>query len=227
MTPRSRLLRTTARLPQWEYSVRFRATGRRYGNTGLPPFFCSCNISEELTCLSVSSPFSGVDFMGTPDSNPRATTFCGKAKRCFQQPFRVFLALFLLATVLPPASAEAQETSPTYTISECEQVEEELLLSDLNRISQSVLEREKSGLDLDRIVEENWAELDLDSVVDKAVDDVLPNGFEMREALWIGFSPAGQKRRQEILPKQSPIMLSILQSFVTPLTVCPPPLSKI
>lgn len=121
--------------------------------------------------------------MGTPDSDPRATKFCGKAKQCFQQPFRVFLALFLLATVLPPASAEAQETLPNYTISECEQVEEELLLSDLNRITHSVLEREKSGLDLDRIVEENWAELDLDSVVDKAVDDATERVRDERGTL--------------------------------------------
>ena len=135
--------------------------------------------------------------MGTPDSNPRATTFCGKAKRCFQQPFRVFLALFLLATVLPPARAEAQETSPTYTISECEQVEEELLLSDLNRISQSVLEREKSGLDLDRIVEENWAELDLDSVVDKAVDDATERVRDERGTLDRIFSGWSEEKAKD------------------------------
>ena len=109
--------------------------------------------------------------MATLDQEPRATRFCRKAEQWSQQFCRVFLALFLLGTILPPAPAEAQEASPTYTISECEQVEEELLLSDLNRITRSVLEREKSGLDLDGIVERNWVELDLDGVVDSAVDE--------------------------------------------------------
>ncbi len=109
--------------------------------------------------------------MATTDQEPRATRFCRKAEQWYQPFFRVFLALFLLGTILPPATAKAQDASPTFTISECEEVEEELLLSDLNRITSTVLEREKSGLDLDRIVERNWVELDLDGVVDSAVDE--------------------------------------------------------
>lgn len=135
--------------------------------------------------------------MGTLDSIPRATGFYRKANQCLQQPFRVFLALFLLATVLPPISAEAQETSPTYTISECEQVEEELLLSDLNRITHSVLEREKSGLDLDRIVEENWAELDLDSIVDRVVDDATERVRDERGTLDRIFSGWSEEKAKD------------------------------
>ncbi len=110
---------------------------------------------------------------------------------------RVFLALFLLGTVLPPAAAEAQEASPTYTISECEQVEEELLLSDLNRITSAVLERDRSGLDLAGIVEENWTELDLDSVVDKAVDEATQRVREERGALDRIFSGWSEEKAAE------------------------------
>lgn len=135
--------------------------------------------------------------MGSQGINPRATKFCRRARQWFHQSCRVFLALFLLATILPPALAEAQESSPTYRISECEQVEEKLLLSDLNRITLSVLEREESGLDLDRIVEENWAELDLDSVVDKAVDDATERVRDERGTLDRIFSGWSEEKARE------------------------------
>ena len=128
---------------------------------------------------------------------PRATKFCGKAEQWIRRSCRVILALFLLGTILPPAPAEAQDASPTYTISECEQVEEELLLSDLNRITRSVLDRDKSGLELDRIVEENWTELDLDSVVDKAVDEATQRVREERGALDRIFSGWSEEKAAE------------------------------
>ncbi len=135
--------------------------------------------------------------MATLDQEPRATRFCRKVEQWFQQCCRVFLALFLLGTILPPATAEAQEASPTYTISECEQVEEELLLSDLNRITSAVLERDRSGLDLAGIVEENWTELDLDSVVDKAVDEATQRVREERGTLDRIFSGWSEEKAAE------------------------------
>lgn len=121
--------------------------------------------------------------METQDLSCLATRFCGKIEKCFQQFCRVFLVLFLLSTVLPAAEAEAQDSPPTYTIFECEEVEEELLLSDLIRITRSVLEREQSGLDLAAIVEKNWNELGLDSVVDNAVDEATKRVREERGKL--------------------------------------------
>ena len=47
------------------------------------------------------------------------------------------------------------------------------MLSELNRITHAALEEEKDGLDVDKLVEENWLELGLDRVVDKAVDDAI------------------------------------------------------
>ena len=135
--------------------------------------------------------------MATPDQEPRATRFCRKAVQWYQPFCRVFLALFLLGTILPPATAKAQDASPTFTISECEEVEEELLLSDLNRITSDVLERDRSGLDLARIVEENWTELDLDSVVDKAVDEATQRVRDERGALDRIFSGWSEEKAAE------------------------------
>ncbi len=135
--------------------------------------------------------------MATPDKKPRATRFCRKAEQLYQPFRRVFLALFLLGTILPPATAKAQDASPTFTISECEEVEEELLLSDLNRITSAVLERDRSGLDLAKIVEENWRELDLDSVVDKAVDEATQRVREERGTLDRIFSGWSEEKAAE------------------------------
>ncbi len=135
--------------------------------------------------------------MATLDQEPRASRFCRKAEQWFQQFCRVFLALFLLGTILPPATAKAQDASPTFTISECEEVEEELLLSDLNRITSAVLERDRSGLDLAGIVEENWTELDLDSVVDKAVDEATQRVREERGTLDRIFSGWSEEKAAE------------------------------
>ena len=135
--------------------------------------------------------------MATQDQEPRATRFCRKAEQWYQPFCRVFLALFLLGTILPPAIAKAQDASPTFTISECEEVEEELLLSDLNRITSSVLERNRSGLDLAGIVEENWTELDLDNVVDNAVDEATQRVREERGTLDRIFSGWSEEKAAE------------------------------
>lgn len=91
--------------------------------------------------------------------------------------------LVLLASVLPTRSALAQSTSATYTFPECEHIEEELLLSELNRISSSIFGEEQEKLDLGEIVDRNWIELDMDSVVDTAVDKAADRVLS-EERLW-------------------------------------------
>ena len=93
------------------------------------------------------------------------------------------IVLILLATVLPTRSAMAQSTSQTYTFPECEHIEEELLLSELSRISRSIFVEEKDYLDIAKIVDRNWVELDMDSVVDAAVDKAADRVLS-EERLW-------------------------------------------
>ena len=93
------------------------------------------------------------------------------------------LIILILFSVLPTSSAFAQVTAPTHTISECKDVEEELLLGELNRISRSVLVEGKSGLDVGKIVSDNWMALDLDGTVDSAVDNAVERVRE-EEGTW-------------------------------------------
>lgn len=134
--------------------------------------------------------------METSNSNPRPTRCRGRTTQVFQPFVRATIALVLLATVMAPSAAKAQDSS-TYAISECEKVEEELLLSDLNRITRSVLEREKSGLDLDGIVEKNWKELGLDRVVDRAVDEATERVRDEKGDLDRIFSGWSEKKARE------------------------------
>lgn len=91
--------------------------------------------------------------------------------------------LVLLGSVLPTRTALAQSTSATYTFPECEHIEEELLLSELNRISRSIFGEEQDKLDIEEIVDRNWVELDMDSVVDAAVDKAADRVLS-EEKLW-------------------------------------------
>lgn len=82
-----------------------------------------------------------------------------------------FLATLLLFTIVPARPTFAQDTSPVpYTFQECDQVEEARLRDELNGITQSIFEPEKIRLEIAAIVDRKWAELDLDSTVDEAVD---------------------------------------------------------
>ena len=136
--------------------------------------------------------------MSFRDMSRRITLFCPGAVGRISCLANVLLALLLLATILPAATAEAQETSHTYTFPECEHVEEELLLSELNRITRSVLEREKSGLDVAKIVEENWTDLGLDGVVDAAVDQAVDRVREEKGTLDRIFSGWSENKATEM-----------------------------
>ena len=93
-----------------------------------------------------------------------------------------FLVALLISTILParllayekpPLSLVRpieQVTPPIYTFQECDQVEEARLRDELNGIAQSIFEPEKIRLEIAAIGDLKWAELDLDSTVDEAVD---------------------------------------------------------
>ena len=81
-----------------------------------------------------------------------------------------FLVALLIFTILPARPAIAQGTPPIYIFQECDQVEEASLRDGLNGITQSIFEPEKIRLEIAAIVDLKWAELDLDSTVDEAVD---------------------------------------------------------
>lgn len=96
---------------------------------------------------------------------------------------KALLVALVLFSTLPANQASAQGTTPTYTLPECENIDEELLLSEINEITRTVFEKERSGLDIAAIVDRNWVKHDmdssLDSSVDKAADLVLSE-----EGLW-------------------------------------------
>ena len=82
----------------------------------------------------------------------------------------VLIAL-LVSAIVPAHITIAQETPPvTYTFQECDQIEEARLRDELNSITQSIFEPEKIRLEIEAIVDRKWAELDLDSTVDAAID---------------------------------------------------------
>ena len=85
----------------------------------------------------------------------------------------------LLAALLPPKMAHAQGSPPpSYTFQECDQVREAQLRDELNRITQAVFAEERGGIDVAAIVTLNWNALNLDAIVDKAVDDATSKVME-------------------------------------------------
>ena len=108
---------------------------------------------------------------------------CGTGYSLFLRFAHAFLIALLASTILPMRPAFAQQTPPVYTFPECENVKEKLLLGELNRITRSVFEEGQSALNIAEIVDRNWAELDMDSVVDAAVDEAADYVLES-EGLW-------------------------------------------
>ena len=99
----------------------------------------------------------------------------------------------LLAVLLPGKTARAQSgPPPSYTFQECDQVKEAQLRDELNRITQAVFAEERGGIDVAAMVARNWDALNLDAVVDKAVDEATELVME-ETGLWdriiSGWSP--------------------------------------
>ena len=109
----------------------------------------------------------------------RRGTGCSK----FLRLAHALLIALLASTILPVRPASAQQTPPVYSFPECENVKEKLLLGELNRITRSVFEEGQSALNIAEIVDRNWVELDMDSVVDAAVDEAADYVLES-EGLW-------------------------------------------
>ena len=127
----------------------------------------------------------------------RRGTGCSK----FLRLANAFLIALLASTILSMRPASAQQTPPVYTFPECENVEEEILLGELNRIIRSVLDKEISGLDVEKIVEANWTDLDLDRIVDSAVDSAIDTVRE-EEGTWDRiFSGWSEKKAGEFAEK--------------------------
>lgn len=85
----------------------------------------------------------------------------------------LFLVVLLIFALLPTRPAFAQSSPPVYTFPECENVDEEFLSSELDRISKLTFEAEEGSLDIGELVRKNWAELNLDADVDLAVDTAI------------------------------------------------------
>ncbi len=95
----------------------------------------------------------------------------------------LFLVVLLISTLVPARPAFGQSGPPVYTFAECENTEEDLLLSELNQIVRSVFDLERGNLDYQAIVDRNWVELGMDQVVDSAVDKAAETLLE-QEGLW-------------------------------------------
>ena len=108
---------------------------------------------------------------------------CRGGVRTFSRLCNAILIVALLTLTLPARSSWAQSPTPVYTFPECEQVEEELLLGELNRITRSVFDEGQGSLDIADIVDRNWVELGLDSVLDDVVDEAADEVLET-EGLW-------------------------------------------
>ncbi len=121
--------------------------------------------------------------MNTDKGKRRIASRCDTACSKFPRLAHAFLIALLAFTILPMHPAYAQQTPPVYTFPECENVEEEILLGELNRITRSVFEEGQSNLNISEIVDRNWEELDMDSVVDAAVDEAAENVLKS-EGLW-------------------------------------------
>ena len=121
--------------------------------------------------------------MNTDKGNRRIARRRGTVCSKFPRLAHVFLIALLASTILPVRPASAQQTPPVYSFPECENVREKLLLGELNRITRSVFEEGQSALNIAEIVDRNWAELDMDSVVDAAVDEAADYVLES-EGLW-------------------------------------------
>ena len=139
--------------------------------------------------------------MNTDKGNRRIARRRGTVCSKFLRLANAFLIALLASTILPVRPASAQQTPPVYTFPECENVEEEILLGELNRIIRSVLDKEISGLDVEKIVEANWTDLDLDRIVDSAVDSAIDTVRE-EEGTWDRiFSGWSEKKAGEFAEK--------------------------
>lgn len=95
----------------------------------------------------------------------------------------LFLVVLLIVALVPARPALGQSNPQTYTFAECENIEEGVLLSELNKIVKAVFDTEEDGLDYQAIVDRKWGALGMDQVVDSAVDSAADKLLD-EEDLW-------------------------------------------
>ena len=104
-----------------------------------------------------------------------------------------FIIALLLAVFLPGKTARAQIVPPpSYTFQECDQVREPQLRDELNRIAQAVFVEGRDGIDVAAIVARKWSALNLDAVVNRAVDaatDQVMKETDLGDRIISGWSP--------------------------------------
>ena len=106
----------------------------------------------------------------------------------------VFLISLLLYSLLPPVSVRAQSPSPvSYTFEECAQVSEAGLRDELNRITQTVFTEGRQDISVSAIVERNWRDLGMDTVIDQEVDKavvLVRDDTPFWKRIWSAWSPS-------------------------------------
>lgn len=106
----------------------------------------------------------------------------------------VSLVSLLLHLLLPPVAVRAQSTTPvSYTFEECAQVSEAGLRDELNRITQNAFAEGRQDIRVSAIVERNWLELGMDTVIDQEVDKavvLVRDDTPFWKRIWSAWSPS-------------------------------------
>ena len=90
----------------------------------------------------------------------------------------------LLLSVLPLHAQTVQQ--PETTLRQCSDVSEDTLLNELNTVSQQVFADALTQIDVAGIVDTQWDNLSVDSVIDRAVDDAVQQ-VQTDTGLWAKF----------------------------------------
>ena len=100
----------------------------------------------------------------------------------------------MLHLLLPPVAVRAQSTTPvSYTFEECAQVSEAGLRDELNRITQNAFAEGRQDIRVSAIVERNWLELGMDTVIDQEVDKavvLVRDDTPFWKRIWSAWSPS-------------------------------------
>ncbi len=101
----------------------------------------------------------------------------------------VFVTLICIFSLLYSpftALAVTQNQQPETTLRQCSDVSEDTLLNELNTVSQQVFADALTQIDVAGIVDTQWDNLSVDSVIDRAVDDAVQQ-VQTDTGLWTKF----------------------------------------
>ncbi|MEZ4835520.1 MAG: hypothetical protein R2873_26610 [Caldilineaceae bacterium] len=97
-----------------------------------------------------------------------------------------WLIALLALTAMPAAHGYAQETPPSYTFQECENVEETALRDELNQLTQVIFAAGSEEIDVAGLVDRTWIAQDVDSTIDRAVESAIQSMYR-DESYWDRF----------------------------------------